>query len=714
MTEISFYSTNIKQLWGAQTLPILSVLQAIKNGDFQDQVIPVANEPDKSKRNELKKRVPYFTPSGVFEKREAAGLVKHSGLIAMDFDSLENIKAVENALKADKYSFAVFRSISHKGLCVLVKIDPSRHLDSFKALELYYWKLLNVTVDQSCKDVSRARFVSFDPDLYVNQKSKRFGELHLLDLVQQTKAGNVAPLIPVTDYDQIFSNLLKWWDKKYGYVDGQRNSNLLVLAQSCNEYGIPQEYTKGMIQNNIISDDFPERELDTVIASAYRRTKSNIKQFENKTETKKVVRAIKSGAPVEQVASDLGIDEEQVLERIQSDEAKAQQSKKLDIRAVQLYIQKLGIRRNVITRMYEDKHGRELETNDLNSIFIEAKVQFEKLSREIFDTILYSNLTPDYNPLIEYLDALKWDGRDRLETLAQSITSTTGTPDFRERMVTKWLYGAVNAAYTYEPNVLNLIFAGQKNTGKTWFFRKLLPEPLQRYVASSQLDNGKDDLILLTQKWLVFDDEYSGKSKQDSKRMKMILSSADFSLREPYGRKNVTLKRLATLCGTCNELEILNDPTGNRRIIVIEATGKFNFDLYNSVDKNQLFAQLVAMHKAGDFEHQLTNAEIQELETYTGTQYSEVNLEEELCREYFAVPMTQSQSEWMSTSMIKTYIESETNQRLNLRKLGMALRSIGFERKSKGSVWGYLVSKNGRQYDAPDNEWKESNEALPF
>ena len=712
--NVSFYSTNIKQLSGAQTLPILSVLQAIKNGDFQDQVIPVANEPDKAKRNELKKRVPYFTPSGEFEKREASGLVKHSGLIAMDFDSVENIKSVEIALKNDHYSFAVFRSISHKGLCVLVKIDPSRHLDSFKALELYYWKLLNVTVDQSCKDVSRARFVSFDPDLYVNQKSKRFGELHLLDLVQQSKKGDIAPLIPVTDYDQIFSNLLKWWDKKYGYVDGQRNSNLLVLAQSCNEYGIPQEYTKGMIQNNIISDDFPERELDSVIASAYRRTKSNIKQFENKTETKKVVRAIKSGAPVEQVASDLGIDEEQVLERIQSDEAKAQQSKKLDIRAVQLYIQKLGIRRNVITRMYEDKHGRELETNDLNSIFIEAKVQFEKLSREIFDTILYSNLTPDYNPLIEYLDALKWDGRDRLEILAQSITSTTGTPEFRERMVTKWLYGAVNAAYTYEPNVLNLIFAGQKNTGKTWFFRKLLPEPLQRYVASSQLDNGKDDLILLTQKWFVFDDEYSGKSKQDSKRMKMILSSADFSLREPYGRKNVTLKRLATLCGTCNELEILNDPTGNRRIIVIEATGKFNFDLYNSVDKNQLFAQLVAMHKAGDFEQQLTNAEINELETYTGTQYSEVNLEEELCREYFAVPMTASQSEWMSTSMIKTYIESETNQRLNLRKLGMALRSIGFERKSKGSVWGYLVSKNGRQYDAPDNEWKESNEALPF
>jgi len=195
----------------------------------------------------------------------------------------------------------------------------------------------------------------------------------------------------------------------------------------------------------------------------------------------------------------------------------------------------------------------------------------------------------------------------------------------------------------------------------------------------------------MTQKWFIFDDEYSGKSKQDSKRMKMLLSSSDFSLREPYGRKNVTLKRLATLCGTCNELEILNDPTGNRRIVVIEATGQFDFNLYNGIDKTQLFAQLVDMYRNG-YNNHLTKSEIAELETYTAKQYSEVSIEEELILQFYSLPLSESAAVWKTASMIKVEIEKETNQRLNLRRLGMTLRTLGFQRLSKKGTYGYLVS----------------------
>jgi len=686
----SFYQ-NINHTSNGKTLEITEILERIKSGEFQDLTLEVANEKDKKKRNELKKLAPYFTPSGVFDKRQASGLLQHSGLIGMDFDNLDNISATEIALKNDPYSFAVFRSISQRGLCVLVKIDPLRHLDSFKALELYYWKLLGLTVDQSGKDVSRARYVSHDADLYLNQDSRQYLDLSILDAIQGSKKTNSVALIPETDYDKIITNILKWWDSRYGYHDGQRNQNLFILAQAFNEYGIDKDYCIGYLQNNIISDDFPIKELETLISSAYRRTKSNSKKFEDKKTVEKVKKAIKSGSPIEQVAVELGIPTEQLEKRIEADENKAKSPKGLDIKAVQLYIQKLGIKRNLVTRMYEDKYGNELEQNELNTIFVEVKIRFEKLSRELFDTILYSTLTPDYNPLLDYLKALQWDGRDRLGALAESVTSNTGNPDFRQRMITKWLFGAIKCAFDGEPNVLNLIFAGEKNTGKTEFFKRLLPERIKRYFASSQLDNGKDDLILMTQKWFIFDDEYSGKSKQDSKRMKMLLSSSDFSLREPYGRKNVTLKRLATLCGTCNELEILNDPTGNRRIVVIEATGQFNFNLYNGIDKTQLFAQLVDMYR-NSYNNHLTKAEISELETYTAKQYSEVSIEEELILQFFSVPLSPSFSVWKTASMIKVEIEKETNQRLNLRRLGMTLRTLGFQRLSKKGTYGYLVS----------------------
>jgi L-ascorbate metabolism protein UlaG (beta-lactamase superfamily) len=66
-------------------------------------------------------------------------------------------------------------------------------------------------------------------------------------------------------------------------------------------------------------------------------------------------------------------------------------------------------------------------------------------------------------------------------------------------MLTKWLLGIIEPVYINEPNILMLVLAGKKKgTGKSWFFRNLLPKPLKNYFAVSQLDQGKDDYILLT------------------------------------------------------------------------------------------------------------------------------------------------------------------------------------------------------------------------
>ena len=73
----------------------------------------------------------------------------------------------------------------------------------------------------------------------------------------------------------------------------------------------------------------------------------------------------------------------------------------------------------------------------------------------------------------------------------------------------------------------------------------------------------------MTKKWIILDDEYGGKSKREEKRLKEITSKAWINIREPYGRVSVDLRRLSVFCGTSNESQILNDPTGNRRILPI-------------------------------------------------------------------------------------------------------------------------------------------------
>lgn len=701
---VSIYP-NIKTSKNGQDLPLQAVLENIKNGTYQHISLSIANETDKHKRQELKKNLPYFTPSGTFSTRSIKGLTKHSGILSIDFDNLDDIDSLEAQLRANEYTFAVFRSVSQRGLCCLVKIDPEQHLQSFLELEVYYWRLFSASVDPSCKDVSRARFVSYDPNLYVNTESKPYvvtGEY------QSVLVTNVEALIPITDYDAIIERLLKWWDLKFGFVDGQKNTNLLILAQSMNEYGISKDYALGYIMSNIVGDSSKEKEVTSVVNSAYNRTQSNIKQFEDRGRVNQVKQRINKGESPESVAKEFGITKE-VAEK-----AATKPTSSNPMKDYRLWMKKQKLKRNVLTMEYENEFGQVMEEENLNSLYIEARLVFPKMPEKDFYTILKSLDTPNYNPLLDYFNSIKWDGKDRLTDLCNSVNSNTGTPDWRQRMITKWLVGMVNTVYNSDPNILNLVFAGEGNTGKTSFFRRLLPKEISNYMADSQLDQPKDDEILMSKKLIIFDDEYGGKSKTDAKKLKRLTSSPSATLRAAYAKKERTYKRLATLCGTCNELEILNDPTGNRRIIVIEAMGKFDFELYNSVDKTQLFGQIAHMVK-NKFDCNLSDDEIELLKTYTASQYGEIVLEDELVKQYF-IKVAPGGGEWMSTSMIKVYLEKETGQKLVIKRLGQALRASGFERVARRGIgYGYMVFKsNGHTIERGNDMFAEKGIQDPF
>lgn len=315
------------------------------------------------------------------------------------------------------------------------------------------------------------------------------------------------------------------------------------------------------------------------------------------------------------------------------------------------------------------------------------------MSRDIFDCIIFSKFTKNYNPVKEYFDGLTWDKEDRLTKLCESITSDTGTFDYRKILLQRWLLGIIETVYNQDPNVLQLILAGKQNTGKSVFFKKLLPKKLMQYFAFSQLDKGKDDELLMCQKLIILDDEYSGKSKLDAKLIKRLLSAPSFDLREPYGRQNVTLKRIATLCATSNETELLNDSTGNRRNIIFEVTGKFKFDLYNSINKDQLFAQLVEMHKLG-YKAEITDGMIDLIDEYTGAKHSEASVEAETILMCFERPDLACSHNFCTTTVIKNIIETSTVQKVSVKKLGMELKRLGYGRiQKKGVGFGYLIKR---------------------
>lgn len=702
--KVSFYP-KITNSDSREVAEITTLLENIKNGVYEDFVYPVRNAKTDDEKKIAKSKAPNFTTSGTFTKRGNNNLIEHSGLIAIDFDHVKDYGDAFNMLINDNYSFAVFASISGDGICCIVKIDGKRHLDAFEGLQKYYYDKYGLILDIACKDLSRPRFISYDPDLFLNEKSdvfrvylkketkqqiKRFEEFSKTDdylIHNNSKFEMVLNRInfDITDDYVIWRNIGFAIASEYGEAGFDYFNQISQFSPKYDYNTCRKQYENGLKKDNgqkigigtfyKICKDFgidisdPRIKQTREIAQKYKSVGKTLK--EAIAENPEIIAAIA----------------QQEFEKKETPAV----SRHFDIDAFEEWLRSnYPIKKNEITRFYE-LNGKQLEQADFNTIYIHGKKLFPKLTKDIAESVIYSNYTPSYNPIKEYLEGLKWDGKDYINDLAECINSNTGDLDYRRYLLGSWLLGIVESLLDDKPNILCLILAGKQNTGKSTFFTKLLPNELNKYFATSQLDRGKDDEILMCQSIIIFDDEFSGKSKQDAKHMKRMLSAPSFTLREPYGRQNVTLKRIATLCGTCNELDVLNDPTGNRRFIVFEVAGQFNYEQYNSVNKAQLFAQLMSYRAEGitsDIGHEM----LEKMQS-NSEEFMEVNVEQEIAEYYLSsTDLPYSKLVHLSSSAILSEIKKSTNLHLGSKRFSQALKSLGFRYGKYNGNRGFWVA----------------------
>ena len=68
--------------------------------------------------------------------------------------------------------------LSGNGVKALVQIsNPERHEDHFRALEKYFDRTYGLEVDGTGKNVSRACFESYDPEIIVQMEARVFSAL---------------------------------------------------------------------------------------------------------------------------------------------------------------------------------------------------------------------------------------------------------------------------------------------------------------------------------------------------------------------------------------------------------------------------------------------------------------------------------------------------------------------------------------------------------
>lgn len=152
---------------------------------FKNEIEKVRAAPTTEEQKALKKMLPMATISGLFSHRNGGGLVQPSGLMCIDIDRKGNPGVDMEALKKDlatvpHVAYAGL-SCSGQGLFVIVPIAfPEFHAEHFAWLKDYFFSE-RITIDPSCGDITRPRFVSFDAQPYINHDAKELTATKIIE-----------------------------------------------------------------------------------------------------------------------------------------------------------------------------------------------------------------------------------------------------------------------------------------------------------------------------------------------------------------------------------------------------------------------------------------------------------------------------------------------------------------------------------------------------
>ncbi len=692
-------------------------LSDIQHGTWEIEVLGY-------RKGQIKKlELPGVTPSGTFSYRSAKHLDTHSGFIGIDIDAKDQIEGTDFAqlrtdLEKDSYTYALHSSVSgNGGIVVYVKIDPTKHLESFMGLEKYYLDTYRVIIDSSGKDVSRFRFVSFDPTLYKNGKSKTFRAY--------IKKAKVEPqrhsfIYSENDLDHVFRQIEdKWIDLTDNYHDwyriggalqkhygGQKGRDLFHFVSQKSAkydqkavdslYDILEKRSADKVanigtflwlcKNAGIEITTKRTEYAKRIATARRKSVGTSGGAKSETDAKSS--AIKT-LEMEDISGDDIVD---VVNQVFALPAGDLDAKSDDVLAdLKAFLTNFDIKFNEITRNYE-MNGEPMNDRDYNSIYIKAVEQVDdKITKDRLFSLIDSEHTPSYNPFTDFINKHRnihptgnFEALCRAIKYRQTIEDNgeeKEVDDYLEIFLKKWMLGVISSMHgTY--SILILVLTGGQRAGKTKFFRGLLPDDLMPFYAESKLDEGKDSEILMTKKLIILDDEFGGKSKSDAKRLKELSSKQWFNIRRPFGRTSEDLRRLAVLCGTSNDEEVLNDPTGNRRIIPVNVLD-IDHEAMEEIDKVALWMEIYHEWKSDPEKFILTKEEIEILNRCT-SRNEQVSIEREMLVQYFDHPRGEIDGHYLTCTQIKNIIEEKHhNVKTTTTKLGLELKRLGFDKRNR-------------------------------
>ena len=199
-----------------------------------------------------------------------------------------------------------------------------------------------------------------------------------------------------------------------------------------------------------------------------------------------------------------------------------------------------------------------------------------------------------YHPVRDYLEALTWDGVDRVDAWLTAYMGAEDTVLISE-LGKRFLLSCI--ARVMQPGVkvdTCLILAGKQGIKKSTGLRALCgPE----WFCDTALDIGRpDSMAALQGQWLYEWPELDSVKRRDTTTTKAFLSSQVDRYRPSYGRNFLEQARQVVFCGTTNEHTFLKDATGERRYWPVRVT---KVDVQGlEEDRDQLWAEALQWYRS--------------------------------------------------------------------------------------------------------------------
>ena len=240
-------------------------------------------------------------------------------------------------------------------------------------------------------------------------------------------------------------------------------------------------------------------------------------------------------------------------------------------------------KRDAIPRPITDDDDLQVKRYILDHYNIQCKMN------QIAECITHIAITNNYNPVIDYLDSIKWDGVPRLATWMSDYFGVEDSAYYRH-VSQMFFISAVRRARRPGCQYDHVIcLAGGQGIFKSTFI-KAIGDPW--YLPIHLNDDLKNTVQKMQGQWFLEIPEGVSFSNKDIEELKAFITETFNKERFAYGRRIGKYSRKSVFVLTINPKTIgyLADPTGNRRFVPVTIKNDIKLSEIKQV-KDQLFAE---------------------------------------------------------------------------------------------------------------------------